>query len=108
MQYPKAAWASRPCFLNCTGETPMPRRMIVLAIMICLAIGCHGSQKSTGPSRPSVTPTSQPATAALHLDGSQIPPMYREMLAIDLPAVAEVAEARNLDILAARQRVEAS
>ena len=34
--------------------------------------------------------------------------MYREMLAIDLPTVLRVANARNLDIQQARQRVEAN
>ena len=34
--------------------------------------------------------------------------MYRHLLAIDLPAVARLAAARNLDIQQARQRVEAS
>ena len=34
--------------------------------------------------------------------------MYRELVAIDLPTVARVSAARNLDIRQARQRVEAS
>jgi outer membrane protein TolC len=55
----------------------------------------------------SVAPSTQP-TAALEVDVSQIQPMYRELLAIDLPTVAQVAAARNLDVQAARRRVEAS
>jgi outer membrane protein TolC len=55
----------------------------------------------------SVAPSTQP-TATLEVDVSQIQPMYRELLAIDLPTVAHVAAARNLDVQAARQRVEAS
>jgi outer membrane protein TolC len=54
-----------------------------------------------------VAPSTQP-TATLEVDVSQIQPMYRALLAIDLPTVAHVAAARNLDIQAARQRVEAS
>jgi outer membrane protein TolC len=34
--------------------------------------------------------------------------MYRELMAIDLPVVIRVAAARNLDVAAARQRLEAS
>jgi outer membrane protein TolC len=64
------------------------------------------------PARPhiarlSVAPSTQPS-ASLNVDVSQIQPMYRELLAIDLPTVARVAAARNLDVQAARQRVEAS
>ena len=58
-------------------------------------------------SPPSVAPATQPA-ASLKVDASQIPPMYRRLLAVDLPAVVRVAMARNLDIQEALQRVEAS
>jgi outer membrane protein TolC len=58
-------------------------------------------------SHPSVAPAAQ-ATATLNVDASQIPTMYRQMLAVDLPTVARVAMARNLDIQQAQQRVEAS
>src|SRR5258706_5315737 len=58
-------------------------------------------------SHPSVAPATQPI-ASLKVDASQIPPMYRRLLAVDLPTVARVAMAHNLDIQAAQQRVEAS
>src|SRR5258708_37063704 len=58
-------------------------------------------------SQPSVAPATQP-TASLKIDVSQIPPMYRRLLAVDLPTVARVAMAHNLDIQEAQQRVEAS
>ncbi len=71
-----------------------------------IALGCAPPMRPRAP-HPSVAPTTQP-TAALAVDVSQIGPMYRELLAVDLSAVARVATARNLDIQAARQRVEAS
>jgi outer membrane protein, multidrug efflux system len=58
-------------------------------------------------SHPSVAPATQP-TASLKVDASEIPPMYRRLLAVDLPTVARVAMARNLDIQEAQQRVKAS
>jgi outer membrane protein TolC len=58
-------------------------------------------------SHPSVAPATQP-DASLKVDASQIPPMYRRLLAVDLPTVARVAMARNLDIQEAQQRVNAS
>jgi outer membrane protein TolC len=57
--------------------------------------------------RPMVNPTTQPS-ASLALDSSQVRPMYREMLAIDLPTVARVASAQNIDIEQAKQRVQAA
>jgi outer membrane protein TolC len=44
----------------------------------------------------------------LHLDATTLRPMYHEVLAIDLPTVVLVARAENLDIRAARQRVQAA
>jgi outer membrane protein len=57
--------------------------------------------------QPSVAPASQPS-ATLNVDPSRIPTMYRRMLAVDLPTVARVAMAHNVDIREAQQRVEAS
>jgi outer membrane protein TolC len=70
------------------------------------AIGCASKPAPAPPPRPSVTPTSQPA-GSLSLDPSTVKPMYRELLAIDLPTVARVAVAQNLDIQQARHRVAA-
>ena len=74
--------------------------------VLLLANGCADVSDSS-PSRPSVAPATQPA-ASLKVDSSQTPTMYRELLAVDLPAVARVATARNLDIQEARQRVQAA
>ena len=54
-----------------------------------------------------MAPTTQPGVS-LSLDPSNVGPMYRELLPVDLPTVLRVASARNLDIRQARQRVEAN
>jgi outer membrane protein TolC len=76
------------------------------ALLLLAVSGCD-DLSSLRLSQPSVAPASQP-TASLKIDASQIPPMYRRLLAVDLPTVARVAMARNLDIQEAQQRVEAS
>jgi outer membrane protein TolC len=58
--------------------------------------------------RPNVAPVRQKSSGTLRLDNEQIPAMYRQVLAIDLENVAHVASADNIDILKARQQVEAS
>jgi outer membrane protein len=58
-------------------------------------------------SHPSMAPTTQPS-AALALDTAPISPMYYRLLPVDLPTVARVVAAQNLDIQQARERVEAS
>jgi hypothetical protein len=80
--------------------------MVSVAVVSLMANGCAdlGSPRL---SHPSVAPDAQP-TATLKVDPSQIPTMYRQMLAVDLPTVARVAMARNLEIQQAQQRVEAS
>jgi hypothetical protein len=55
---------------------------------------------------PSVAPANQPSPF-LEVDASQITPMYRELLAVDLATVARVAMTRNLGIQHAQQRIEA-
>jgi outer membrane protein len=42
------------------------------------------------------------------LDKSQIQPLYRELLAIDLPSVVRVAAAQNIDVREAQERVTAA
>ena len=76
-------------------------------VLFLLAVSGCDDLSSLRLSHPSVAPATQP-TASLKVDASQIPPMYRRLLAVDLPTVARVAMARNLDIQAAQQRVEAS
>ena len=58
--------------------------------------------------RPNVAPVRQKSSGTLRLENAQIPPMYRQVLAIDLENVAHVASVDNIDILKARQQVEAS
>src|SRR4051794_20483615 len=84
-------------------------RLLFGAALMCgvlLAAGCEGPLP--GPARhPSLAPATQPAVS-LELNPSQVRPMYRRLLAVDLPTVVRVAAARNLDIEQARQRVEAN
>jgi outer membrane protein TolC len=80
--------------------------MVLAAFVSLMANGC-ADLSGLRLSHPSVAPAAQP-TATLNVDSSQIPTMYRQMLAVDLPTVARVAMARNLDIQQAQQRVEAS
>lgn len=90
-----------------TGMPRVLRRGAVLTLALLVAACATDPVEPKGP-QPTVAPSGQPAADALHLDGSQIHPMYREMLAIDLPNVVQVASLKNVDILQARQRVEAS
>lgn len=56
---------------------------------------------------PTVAPATQPS-ASLDLGGVTIQPMYRQLLAVDLPTVARVAGARSIEIRQAQARVQAS
>jgi outer membrane protein TolC len=58
--------------------------------------------------RPNVAPVRQKSSGTLRLQNAKINPMYRQILAIDLENVAHVASIDNLEILKARQEVEAS
>ena len=75
-------------------------------IVLFTALGCASKPTPVPPERPSIAPTSQPA-GSLSLDPAAMKPMYRELLAIDLPTVTRVAAAQNLDIQQAKLRVEA-
>lgn len=79
-------------------------RFAITSVVVLLFVGCaeHSPQK---PAPPNVAPSTQ-STATLQLDGVQIRPMYRELLAVDLSTVARVALAQSIDIQQARQRVE--
>src|SRR6476661_7230438 len=79
---------------------------LCLSIAVALSSGCASKPAAAPPPRPSVAPTSQPS-GSLALDPSVVKPMYHELLAIDLPSVARVAAAQNLDIQQAKHRVEA-
>jgi len=59
--------------------------------------------------RPDISPIQQSSSEQLlKLDASQIKPMYREILAINLPTIVRVAAAENFDILQAKEEVMAS
>src|SRR4051812_12506126 len=81
-------------------------RALTSLSMIAAAGGCADEMNRDQP-LPSVAPSTQP-TAVLQLGGVEIRPMYRELLAVDLPTVTRVAMARSIDIQQARARVEAS
>lgn len=82
--------------------------MVLAPILTLAASGCAEDQSRLPLSSPSVAPTAQPA-ASVKVDASKIPPMYEHRLfAVDLPTVVRVAMARNIDIKAAQQSVEAS
>src|SRR5436305_12698629 len=70
---------------------------------LVLVGGCAARQHAIARNRPNVSPSTQPAGESFRLDRSQIAPMYREMLAIDLSTVVSVAAAQNIDIREARQ-----
>jgi OMF family outer membrane factor len=77
------------------------------ALFLCvIGFGCAGPLAGPPP-HPSVVPATQPSVS-LQLNGSAVGPMYRELLAIDLPTVVRIANARNLDIERARQQVQAN
>ena len=58
--------------------------------------------------RPSVAPGRQKSSGSLSVGNAQIKPMYHQALSIDLENVAHVASVDNIDILKAREQVEAS
>ena len=78
----------------------MTWRTVSLLAAALAAAGCDASWRAP--------PAVQPGAEPVALDRSAVTPMFRELTAIDLPTVVQVVQARNLDILAARQRVEAS
>lgn len=79
------------------------------AITLAAPSGCHVATEPPPARYPNVAPGTQPSTqpAVVSLQGAQTPPMYSQLLPIDLPAAVHVALAGNLDIQQARQRVEA-
>ena len=80
--------------------------VVIAMLVICAALGCAAPSGATA--HPvSVAPATQPA-ARLEVSSYPIQPMYRRLLAIDLPTALRIATARNLDIRQARQRVEAN
>jgi len=71
-----------------------------------IVAGCATALRGPG-AHPSLAPATQPSVS-LQLGERGVGPMYRELLAIDLPTVVRIANARNLDIERARQQVQAN
>jgi outer membrane protein TolC len=84
------------------------KNCLLAAGALCLAVagGCAGP-KPAPVARPSIAPASATASG-LALDGARAEPMYRELLAVDLPTVVGVAQASNIDIRQAKLNVEAA
>lgn len=82
--------------------------MWAAVIMVAFTSGCKTPKPvKTDRPLPDISPASQSTSdQVLHLDSSQIKPMYQELLAIDLATVVSVAQAENTDILLARQDIE--
>src|SRR3972149_8453177 len=73
-------------------------------LAVVAVAGCSGSRSGVVAAAPDVAPSSQPADIApLKLETSQIKPLHRELLAIDLAATLRAAAADNLEIQTARQ-----
>src|SRR5258708_7489231 len=85
----------------------MGKRFRIFHLIGLLALATGGCLHETAQRRtlPSVAPSTQPL-ATLQFVGTEIRPMYRELLAIDLPTVVQVAMARNIDIEQAKTRVD--
>jgi outer membrane protein TolC len=82
------------------------RYSVEIAFVLLALTGC-ADLSGLRLAHPSVAPANQPSPS-LDVDASQISPMYRELLAVDLATVARVAMTRNLDVQQAEQRIEAS
>jgi OMF family outer membrane factor len=86
------------------------RTTVGLALGILFTgMGCAAPEDAplAGPSVAPSAPATQPA-AVLSLGDAQVRPMYRELMAVDLPTVSRVALARSIDVREARQRVESA
>ncbi len=84
-------------------------RSIVLGLVPAVAlVGCISApQIPPRGALPDVAPpVFAPITEGVRIEGQPIQPMYRELLAIDLPTALRVAAAQDPDIELARNRVE--
>src|SRR3954468_20202698 len=95
----------RQAFVSTIGSTAV--------LCLIVAAGCAHEPAAKKAAAPDVAPpatlasSTQPA-ATVQLSARDIRPMYRELLAIDLPTLARVAVAKNIDIQQAHERVENS
>jgi outer membrane protein TolC len=79
------------------------------ALLLLAALTTGGcAQPIVSPARPDFTPRYDNMEPPLRLDASIVPPMYTELLPIDLKTVIEVTSAQNIDIRLARYQVEQS
>lgn len=78
--------------------------MLIVLAVLAACTGCESTSR-TPTTRPSIAPATQ-SSVSLSLGGNEVQPMYRELLAIDLPTVLRVARTDNLQIQQARERVE--
>ena len=74
----------------------------------CLCACSQDFKVASNHANVSLMPTAKVATSTFHLDRAHVPAMYHELMSINLAAVVKVAQADNLDIQVARQRVEES
>lgn len=77
----------------------------LIAASLCVT-GCGRNRHAPIAQAPDVAPASQPVDVEpLVMDSSQLKPLHREILAIDLDTALRTAAADNLDVQTARQRV---
>lgn len=91
---------------------PFPERTSVSwrslgGFVLGIAGGCMTPKDLPAPRHPDVSPGFQEhGSNAIDVPSSPIPPMYTEVMAIDLGSVVQLARANNIDIQDARNRVE--
>lgn len=79
-----------------------------LAVAALLASGCFTPPDLPPPEPVDLAPAEVDAgRARVDLDPQSAGPMYRELVAVDLPTVVRVAAAQNLEVQGARERVAA-
>jgi multidrug efflux system outer membrane protein len=75
-------------------------------LLLAACAGCEGPPEPP-PAAPSLAPAA-PAAQAVALADATLRPMYREIVAVDLPSVVHLALAQNLDLQRARANVDAA
>ncbi|MFQ5422575.1 MAG: TolC family protein [Phycisphaerae bacterium] len=92
---------------NPGGPIDKRLRSVIGLAMVALVGGCLSPEPATPGPRPRVAPEVASAGGeALSLNASDVTPMYRELMAIDLATVVRVAMADNVDIRLAKYRVQ--
>src|SRR3954467_1367515 len=88
---------------NCSRIMHQLPRVLTACAAVIVVGGCAPAPKAAV-TRPDLAPATQPS-ASLPLGGAPVQPMYRQLLAVDLPTVARVASAQAIDVQEARERV---